>query len=59
MGVEPGFDPSVAEELSTRGHRVRTEPREFVFGGAQLIVKTEHGYVGGSDHRKEGLAAGF
>ena len=59
VGVEPGFDPSVAEELSARGHRVRTEPREFVFGGAQLIVKTEHGYVGGSDHRKEGLAAGF
>ena len=59
VGVEPGFDPSVAEELSARGHRVRTEPREFVFGGAQLIVRTEHGYVGGSDHRKEGLAAGF
>ena len=59
VGVEPGFDPSVAEELSARGHRVRTEPHEFVFGGAQLIVKTEHGYVGGSDHRKEGLAAGF
>ncbi len=59
VGVEPGFDPSVAEELSARGHRVRTEPREFVFGGAQLIVRTEHGYVSGSDHRKEGLAAGF
>ena len=59
VGVEPGFDPSVAEELSARGHRVRAEPREFVFGGAQLIVRTEHGYVSGSDHRKEGLAAGF
>ena len=59
VGLEPGFDPSVAEELRARGHRVRFEPREFIFGGAQLIVKTEHGYVGGSDHRKEGLAAGF
>ena len=59
VGLETGFDPSVAEELKARGHQVRFEPREFVFGGAQLIVKTPHGYVGGSDHRKEGLAAGF
>ena len=59
VGLEAGFDPSVAEKLRARGHQVRFEPREFIFGGAQLIVKTEHGYVGGSDHRKEGLAAGF
>ncbi|MYK28557.1 MAG: gamma-glutamyltransferase family protein [Gammaproteobacteria bacterium] len=59
VGLEAGFDPSVAEELGARGHQVRFEPREFIFGGAQLIIKTEHGYVGGSDHRKEGLAAGF
>ncbi len=59
VGLEAGFDPSVAEELRARGHQVRFEPREFIFGGAQLIVKTAHGYVGGSDHRKEGLAAGF
>jgi gamma-glutamyltranspeptidase len=28
-------------------------------GGAQLIVKTEDGYTGGTDHRKDGQAAGF
>ena len=59
VGLETGFDPRVAEELSARGHNVRFEPREFIFGGAQLIVKTADGYVGGSDHRKEGLAGGF
>ena len=59
VGLETGFDPSIATALAARGHQVRFEPREFVFGGAQLIVKTEHGYVGGSDHRKEGMAAGF
>ncbi len=59
VGLETGFDPRVAEELSARGHKVRFEPREFIFGGAQLIVKTADGYVGGSDHRKEGLAGGF
>ena len=59
VGFETGFDPSLAEELEARGHRVRFDPREFIFGGAQLIVRTAHGYVGGSDHRKEGMAAGF
>ena len=59
VGLETGFDPRVAEALAARGHPVRFDSRESDFGGAQLIVKTAHGYVGGSDHRKEGLAAGF
>ena len=59
VGLERGFDAQVAKGLAERGHRVRFEPLEPVFGGAQLILKTESGYVGGSDHRKEGLAAGF
>ena len=59
VGLETGFDPKVAQRLADRGHRIRYEPLEPVFGGAQLILRTESGYVGGSDHRKEGLAAGF
>ncbi len=59
VGVEPGFSESVATELRARGHAVRSEPLEHVFGGAQLILRTEDGYVAGSDHRKEGQAAGF
>lgn len=59
VGLETGFDPKVAQSLADRGHRVRFEPLEHVFGGAQLILTTDAGYVGGSDHRKEGLAAGF
>ena len=59
VGLEPGFRADVAEDLADRGHRVRFEPHIPVFGGAQLILKTEDGYIGGSDHRKEGLAAGF
>ena len=59
VGLETGFDPGVAQGLANRGHRVRFEPLEPVFGGAQLILKTDSGYVGGSDHRKEGLVAGF
>ncbi|MFU8816808.1 MAG: gamma-glutamyltransferase family protein [Pseudomonadales bacterium] len=59
IGVEGGFPPSVTAELAARGHRIRHEPAEHVFGGAQLILRTEHGYVGGSDHRKEGQVSGF
>ncbi len=59
VGLERGFPEDVAAELERRGHRVRYVDREHVFGGAQLILRTEHGYVAGSDHRKEGLAAGF
>jgi gamma-glutamyltranspeptidase/glutathione hydrolase len=54
-----GFDLKVAEELGARGHKVRFDKRASTFGGAQLIQRIADGYVGGSDHRKEGLVAGF
>ena len=59
IGLEKGFSPKVAKDLAARGHQVRFDDREHVFGGAQLILKTKDGYIGGSDHRKEGLVAGF
>ena len=59
VGLEPGVPESVARSLADRGHVVRYEPLEHVFGGAQLIYKNDHGYIGGSDHRKEGMAAGY
>ena len=57
--LENGFDESVVAQLRERGHRVEFDEKESTFGGAQLILRTEDGYVGGSDHRKEGLVAGF
>ncbi len=59
VGLEPGFPEAIAAGLSERGHRVRYVAEEHVFGGAQLILRTGDGYVAGSDHRKEGQAAGF
>ena len=59
VGLEPGFPEEIAKGLADRGHSVRYVEQEHVFGGAQLILKTAHGYVAGSDHRKEGQAAGF
>ena len=58
--LEDGFDPVVADELAARGHSVRFNNPEHLFGGAQLIYRMDDGtYCAGSDHRKEGHAAGF
>ena len=59
VGFEALVPDGVLDDLAARGHQVKREPLEHVFGGAQLILKTEDGYVAGSDHRKEGQAAGF
>lgn len=59
IGLEKGFSTAVAEGLAARGHSVRFESAEHVFGGAQLIYRLDDGYCGASDHRKEGLAAGY
>ncbi len=57
--LEDGFDATVAEALKQRGHQVRFDNPQHLFGGAQLIYKMESGYCAASDHRKEGQAAGF
>jgi gamma-glutamyltranspeptidase/glutathione hydrolase len=59
VGLEAGIEASIIEDLRKRGHACQTERQESVFGGAQLIQKIPDGYVGGSDHRKEGLVSGF
>jgi gamma-glutamyltranspeptidase/glutathione hydrolase len=59
VALEQGFDPDVVEALRQRGHDIELDRPEPVFGGAQLIYALEDGYCGASDHRKEGLAAGF
>ena len=59
IGLEPGMSTDVADGLAARGHTVRYEPHESVFGGAQLIYRLEDGYCAASDHRKEGQAVGF
>lgn len=59
VALESGFDPQVISNLKKRGHDIVPESPHHLFGGAQLIVKMKQGYCGASDHRKEGLAAGF
>ncbi|GIS20999.1 MAG: hypothetical protein CM15mP120_29150 [Pseudomonadota bacterium] len=42
------------DDLRARGHQIRVDKHVSTFGGAQLIQRLADGYVGGSDHRKEG-----
>ena len=61
VAVENGFSDSVLNDLVSRGHTLHKADlgTDFSFGGAQLVYKTEGGYVAGSDSRKDGQAVGF
>lgn len=61
LALESAVAPETVAALESLGHHVTLEaPDEaYGFGGAQLIQKVDDGYVAGSDHRKDGLAAGF
>ena len=60
VALETSFDQKLAQGLADRGHQIQWDPPEstFAFGGAQLICRINDGYVAGSDHRKDGFAAG-
>jgi gamma-glutamyltranspeptidase/glutathione hydrolase len=56
--VEPVIADSVIAGLRALGHEVSVA-RPSQFGGSQAIIKLPHGYVAGSDPRKDGHAAGY
>jgi gamma-glutamyltranspeptidase/glutathione hydrolase len=55
--LEPAIPDSVMDGLRALGHQVRLGSAGQ-FGGSQAIAKLARGYVGGSDSRKDGQAAG-
>ena len=61
IALESGVAQSVRDELLRRGHRLHCGGHDQMFsmGGAQLIYANADGYIAGSDHRKDGMAAGF
>lgn len=61
VSVECSFDPETVKALQALGHdiSVQTLNGMFAFGGAQMILRTSDGYVGGTDPRKDGLIAAF
>jgi gamma-glutamyltranspeptidase/glutathione hydrolase len=60
VNVEPGFPGETLAELERRGHEVVELAQGYMdFGSAQLIYKLEDGYLGASDPRRDGQAAGY
>ena len=59
LALETGTPSGTVKALQERGHEARLVEDEGLFGGAQLICCLEDGYCAASDHRKEGMAAGF
>jgi gamma-glutamyltranspeptidase/glutathione hydrolase len=57
--IEPGFAPSVYEELRRRGHELVPVPRTILFGSGQAILRLKDAYAAGSDPRHDGQAVGF
>ncbi len=57
--LERGAGQEVAARLTEIGHQVVLSGHPVPFGGAQLIHRVAGGYCAGSDHRKDGCAAGF
>jgi gamma-glutamyltranspeptidase/glutathione hydrolase len=56
---EGGFPAATLEELHKRGHKIVNVDDYNQFGSAQLIWKTEGGYIAASDPRRDGQAVGF
>jgi gamma-glutamyltranspeptidase/glutathione hydrolase len=64
LTVEATMPASVIEGLRAMGHEVAVQPANSLdFGSAQAIAKlnddADSAYIAGSDHRRDGLAAGF
>jgi gamma-glutamyltranspeptidase/glutathione hydrolase len=59
VNLETGIDPEVIRQLEERGHKI--QPAHGPFGGYQAIRRLpESGvYIGASESRKDGQAAGF
>ena len=60
VAVEWNFSPEAIAGLEARGHQVKVAGRfDTEFGCAQMAMKTDHGYIAASDHRKDGYPVGM
>lgn len=59
LDIEDATGPALREALAGLGHEVNVPADRLGFGCGQFIVRTEGGYVAGSDPRRDGQAVGF
>ena len=64
LTVESSMPTDVVDGLRQLGHDVTVMPKDSLdFGSAQAIALISEdisgGYIAGSDHRRDGIAAGF
>ena len=64
LTVEAAMPQSVVDGLKALGHEVAVQPANSLdFGSAQAIAtlseNADSAFIAGSDHRRDGLAAGF
>src|SRR6185503_7318176 len=56
--IEASLPAEAKRGLAERGHQLR-EGTLLEFGAAQIIRKVAHGYIAGSEGRRDGCAVGF
>jgi gamma-glutamyltranspeptidase/glutathione hydrolase len=59
VSVENGFPAATLQQLTRRGHEFVSVEDYNAFGSCQAIWRLEDGYLGVSDPRRDGQAAGF
>jgi gamma-glutamyltranspeptidase/glutathione hydrolase len=58
--LEAHVPADVPQRLRDRGHNISVAPRDSIdFGAAQLIYRSDNGYIAASDSRRDGQAVGF
>jgi gamma-glutamyltranspeptidase/glutathione hydrolase len=60
IDLEAHAAPELRDGLAALGHQFASVPDSYMdFGAGQIIMRTDGGYVAGSDPRRDGQAAGF
>ena len=60
LDMESNASQDLREGLAALGHQFASVPDSYMdFGAGQFIVRSEAGYIAGSDPRRDGQAAGY
>ncbi|MGH8713283.1 MAG: gamma-glutamyltransferase family protein [Casimicrobiaceae bacterium] len=60
LDLEAGAAASLRDGLQAMGHSFASIPDSYMdFGAGQFVVRDDHGYIAGSDPRRDGQAAGY